>query len=139
MLSVGEVLVFRVTRAIYHGMSNDAAQMHVGRASFRRDFDMRKHLLKFASLVSIALAVALFAPQRAAADDNEDPPSRSYPAPSRSYSAPSHSYSGGGGGGASHGGGGSPHSSGGGGGASHGSSGGGSSHSGGGSSSHGHR
>ena len=37
---------------------------------------MRKHLLKFASLVSIALAVALFAPQRAAADDDEDPPSR---------------------------------------------------------------
>ena len=37
---------------------------------------MRKHLLKFASIVSIALAVALFAPQRAAADDDEDPPSR---------------------------------------------------------------
>src|SRR3981081_3266237 len=36
---------------------------------------MRKRLLKLASLLSVALAVALFAPQRAAADD-EDPPSR---------------------------------------------------------------
>jgi hypothetical protein len=36
---------------------------------------MRKHLLKLASLLSIALAVALFAPQRAAADE-DDPPSR---------------------------------------------------------------
>jgi hypothetical protein len=37
--------------------------------------DMRKHALKLASLLSIALAVALFAPQRAAADE-DDPPSR---------------------------------------------------------------
>src|SRR5260370_39228510 len=37
---------------------------------------MRKHVLKMASLLSVALAVALFAPQRAAADDDEDPPSR---------------------------------------------------------------
>src|SRR6266581_7383825 len=37
---------------------------------------MRKHLLKLASLLSVALAVALFAPQRAAADDDDDPPSR---------------------------------------------------------------
>src|SRR6201987_1276406 len=36
---------------------------------------MRKHLLKLTSLLSIALAVALFAPQRAKADD-DDPPSR---------------------------------------------------------------
>jgi len=36
---------------------------------------MRKHLLKLASLLSIALAVVLFAPQRAAADE-DDPPSR---------------------------------------------------------------
>jgi len=36
---------------------------------------MRKHLLKLASLLSVALAVALFAPQRAAADE-DDPPSR---------------------------------------------------------------
>jgi hypothetical protein len=36
---------------------------------------MRKHLLKLAGLLSVALAVALFAPQRAAADD-DDPPSR---------------------------------------------------------------
>src|SRR6202140_3618736 len=36
---------------------------------------MRKHSLKLASLLSIALAVALFAPQRAAADE-DDPPSR---------------------------------------------------------------
>jgi hypothetical protein len=46
-----------------------------GRSNFRRDFDMRKHALQLASLLSIALAVALFAPQRAAADD-DDPPSR---------------------------------------------------------------
>jgi hypothetical protein len=56
-------------------MSNEAAQVHAGRSAFRRDFDMRKHLLKFASLLTIALAVALFAPQRAAADE-DDPPSR---------------------------------------------------------------
>ena len=36
---------------------------------------MRKHLLKLASLLSVALAVALSAPQRATADD-DDPPSR---------------------------------------------------------------
>src|SRR5260370_25598333 len=36
---------------------------------------MRKHLFKLASLLSIALAVALFAPLRAAADE-DDPPSR---------------------------------------------------------------
>src|SRR2546427_8860924 len=37
---------------------------------------MRKHVLKMASLLSVALAVALFVPQHAAADDEEDPPSR---------------------------------------------------------------
>src|SRR5438105_5460226 len=37
---------------------------------------MRKHLLKLASLLSVALAVPLFAPQGAAADDDDDPPSR---------------------------------------------------------------
>src|SRR5260370_32356262 len=36
---------------------------------------MRKPSLKFASLLCIALVVDLFAPQRAAADD-DDPPSR---------------------------------------------------------------
>jgi hypothetical protein len=36
---------------------------------------MRKHLLKLASLLGLALAVALFVPQRAAADE-DDPPSR---------------------------------------------------------------
>jgi hypothetical protein len=36
---------------------------------------MRKNLLKLASLVSVALAVALFVPQ-AKADDDDDPPSR---------------------------------------------------------------
>jgi len=36
---------------------------------------MRKHVLKLASLLSIAMAVTLFAPQRAAADE-DDPPSR---------------------------------------------------------------
>jgi hypothetical protein len=36
---------------------------------------MRKHVLKAVSILSVALAVALFAPQRAAADD-DDPPSR---------------------------------------------------------------
>ena len=41
------------------------------------EIPMGKHLLKVASLLSIALAVALFAPQRAAAgDDGDDPPSR---------------------------------------------------------------
>jgi hypothetical protein len=37
---------------------------------------MRKNLLKLTSLVSVALAVALFVPQRAKADDDDDPPSR---------------------------------------------------------------
>ncbi|HKW33988.1 MAG TPA: DUF6600 domain-containing protein [Candidatus Acidoferrum sp.] len=37
---------------------------------------MRKQLLKWMSLISVVLAVYLFAPQRAAADDNDDPPSR---------------------------------------------------------------
>ena len=37
---------------------------------------MRKHLVKLTSLLSIALAVVLFAPQRAVADDDDDPPSR---------------------------------------------------------------
>jgi hypothetical protein len=36
---------------------------------------MRKHALKLVSFLSVALAVALFAPQRAAADE-DDPPSR---------------------------------------------------------------
>ena len=36
---------------------------------------MRKHLFQFASLLSIALAVAFLAPQRAVADD-DDPPGR---------------------------------------------------------------
>jgi len=36
---------------------------------------MRKHLLKLTSLLGVALLVALFAPQRAAADE-DDPPSR---------------------------------------------------------------
>jgi hypothetical protein len=36
---------------------------------------MRKHVLKLVSFLSIALALALFAPQRAAADE-DDPPSR---------------------------------------------------------------
>ena len=44
--------------------------------SFRRDFDMRNHALKLTSLLSVALAVALFVPLHAAADDEEDPPSR---------------------------------------------------------------
>ena len=37
---------------------------------------MRKHVQKLGGLLSIALAVALFTPQRAAADDEDDPPSR---------------------------------------------------------------
>jgi hypothetical protein len=44
-------------------------------ALLQERFDMRKHLFQLASLLSIALAVALLAPQRAAADD-DDPPSR---------------------------------------------------------------
>jgi uncharacterized protein DUF6600 len=48
----------------------------VTQAVFRReDADMKKHLLKLASLISILLAVALFVPQRAVADD-DDPPSQ---------------------------------------------------------------
>src|SRR6266478_1519139 len=50
--------------------------MNRGRSGFRRDSDMRKYLLNLTSLLSVALAVALFVPQRAAADDDEDPPSR---------------------------------------------------------------
>src|SRR6266851_5213383 len=64
-----------LAQAIYPGMRNDAAQVHDGRSGFRRDFHMRKHVLKLASLLSIALAATLFAPQRAAADE-DDPPSR---------------------------------------------------------------
>jgi len=37
---------------------------------------MRRHLFKLASILSVALAVALFVPQRAKADDDDDPPSR---------------------------------------------------------------
>jgi len=54
---------------------NDAAQWIHGRSGFRRDSDMRKYLVKLTSLLSVALAVALSAPQRATADD-DDPPSR---------------------------------------------------------------
>src|SRR5438132_1168742 len=50
--------------------------MNRGRSGFRRDSDMRKYLLNLTSLLSVALAVALFAPQRAAAHDDDDPPSR---------------------------------------------------------------
>jgi hypothetical protein len=39
------------------------------------EIPMRKHLLKLASLLCVALAVALFVPQRAAADE-DDPPGR---------------------------------------------------------------
>src|SRR5260370_23351573 len=53
----------------------DAGQVIHRRSGLRRDSDMRKHLLRLTSLLSIALAVALFAPQRAAADE-DDPPSR---------------------------------------------------------------
>src|SRR4029077_199164 len=45
-------------------------------ASFRReDSDMRKHAPKLLTVIALALAAALFLPQRAAADD-DDPPSR---------------------------------------------------------------
>ena len=37
---------------------------------------MKKHLIKLTGLLSIALAVAFLAPQRATADDDDDPPSR---------------------------------------------------------------
>jgi len=66
MLSVGEMLVFKVSPGHLPRNVNDAAQVHDGRYGFRRDFDMRKHVLKMASLLSVALAVAFFAPQRAA-------------------------------------------------------------------------
>src|SRR5260370_35252514 len=54
---------------------NDGAHVNNRRSGFRREFVMRKHLLKLASLLSIALAVALFAPQRPPPDE-DDPPSR---------------------------------------------------------------
>src|SRR6266446_1952902 len=76
MLSNDEVLVFGVSPGNLPRNVNDAAQVNHGRSGFRRDSNMRKHLLKLASLLSVALAVALFAPQRAAADDDDDPPSR---------------------------------------------------------------
>jgi len=38
----------------------NAAQVNDGRSGFRRDFEMRKHSLKLASFLSIALAAALF-------------------------------------------------------------------------------
>src|SRR5712692_6017823 len=51
--------------------------MHaVSDADFRReDADMTKHAFKLVSLISILLALALFLPQRAVADD-DDPPSQ---------------------------------------------------------------
>jgi hypothetical protein len=48
----------------------------IAAAQVSGEIPMRKHLLKLASLLSVALAVALFAPQRAAAHDDDDPPSR---------------------------------------------------------------
>src|SRR6266704_1155519 len=42
---------------------------------FQERFDMKKQALKFVGLLSIALAVVCFAPQRAAADE-DDPPGR---------------------------------------------------------------
>src|SRR5258708_13931954 len=45
-------------------------------AQISGEIPMGKHLLRLASLLSVALAVALFTPQRAAADDDDDPPSR---------------------------------------------------------------
>src|SRR6266567_2624350 len=49
--------------------------MRQSRSCFRRDSDMRTHALKLVSLLSLAMAVALFVPQRAAADQ-DDPPGR---------------------------------------------------------------
>src|SRR6266568_2726420 len=49
--------------------------MKYSRSCFRRDFDMRTHAFKLVTLLSLALAVALFVPQRAAADQ-DDPPGR---------------------------------------------------------------
>src|SRR6266705_3186818 len=49
--------------------------MRQSRSCFRRDFDMRTHAFKLVSLLSLAMAVALFVPQRAAADQ-DDPPGR---------------------------------------------------------------
>jgi uncharacterized protein DUF6600 len=75
MFSNDEVLLFEVSPGNFPRNVNDAAQVNHGRSGFRRDSNMRKHLLKLTSLLSVALAVALFAPQRAAADE-DDPPSR---------------------------------------------------------------
>src|SRR5713226_4003659 len=49
--------------------------MKHSRLCFRRDSDMRTHAFKLMSLLSLAIAVALFVPQRAAADQ-DDPPGR---------------------------------------------------------------
>src|SRR5229473_1298215 len=49
--------------------------MKHSRLCFRRDSDMRTHAFKLVSLLSLAMAVALFVPQRAAADQ-DDPPGR---------------------------------------------------------------
>src|SRR6266436_5941257 len=49
--------------------------MKHSRLCFRRDSDMRTHAFKLVSLLSLAMAVALFVPQRAAADE-DDPPGR---------------------------------------------------------------
>src|SRR5712664_1354435 len=54
---------------------NYAAQGNPCRFRFRRDSNMRKMALNLASVLCLALAVTLFVPQRAAADE-DDPPSR---------------------------------------------------------------
>src|SRR6266851_2753136 len=55
--------------------NRDTRRKLVDRFLFRRDSNMRKKLLNLVSLLGLALTVALFVPQRAAADD-DDPPSR---------------------------------------------------------------
>jgi hypothetical protein len=77
MLPNKRVLVFELNWALTKDViENDAAKQKEGRACFRRDFEMRKQWIKLVGLLSVVLTVALLAPQRAAADDEDDPPSR---------------------------------------------------------------
>src|SRR5882757_3242658 len=76
MLPNDEMLVFEVSLGLRQMYFVERRYLHYGRSSFRREFDMKNHLFKLTSILCIALAVAFIAPQRAVADDDDDPPSR---------------------------------------------------------------
>jgi FecR protein len=75
MLIAGSVLQFQIILGPAAKSEKPGGEREELRPCFRRDLSMRKHVLQLASLLSVALALALFAPQRAAADE-DDPPSR---------------------------------------------------------------